>query len=152
MRKVLWILDDKTDDELYVPATDSMRDCSVTGWGRTVVGPDLKYYCHDHQSLSSSYNPRDHHSRDSHRHDNNWLPRSGDLGGVGTAPPGFHSKGRVSHPGRVSKDSEMKSFLVGFRDWQFGTVVAELCINNSYRAGGSNNSYKLYSLVFLATI
>ena len=25
-----------------------MRDCSVTGCGRTVVGPDLKYYCHDH--------------------------------------------------------------------------------------------------------
>ena len=23
-----------------VPATDSMRDCSVTGWGRTRLGPD----------------------------------------------------------------------------------------------------------------
>ena len=59
--------------------------------------------------------PCNHHSRDNHRHGSNWLPRSGDLGGVGTAPPGFHSKGRVSHPGRVSKDSEMKSFFSRFQ-------------------------------------
>ena len=91
-----------------------------------------------------------HHHR--HRHHNHYIiviiviiiismlfiitirikPSSGHLGGVWCSPPGFHSKGRVSHPGRASKDSEIKGFLVGFTDWQFGTVVPGLCINNSY--------------------
>ena len=103
------------------------------------------YHCHCHHC----YHRHCHHC---YRHQNHYIiviivviiismlfiitirikPSSGHLGGVWCSPPGFHSKGRVSHPGRASKDSEIKGFLVGFTDWQFGTVVPGLCINNSY--------------------